>query len=278
MFFDVHAHIQDALFGTVDWDLYSQKYGLSKILCNGTGEDDWAKVIHLSDQFSSVHPMLGVHPWLVHEQSKDWADLLRDYLQHSNAGLGEIGLDKWVRNVDFELQKEFFVKQLDIAHELQLPVTIHCLKAFGHLINLLNSRQRPPKGFLLHSYSGPLELIDEFIELGAYFSFSAYFLNDRKINQRQLFKEIPINRILIESDAPHMAGPQKWMQLQSENHSFLLAQNLSQTEPAIVLPVYESLAQIHSVPLEQLKKNISTNFHQLFGGNVKMDFPNKNRI
>ena len=111
-----------------------------------------------------------------------------------------------------------FTTQLDLASQRNLPLSIHCLKAWGPLIEILESRPLPQRGFLMHSYSGSAELIPRLAKLGAYFSFSGYFLHPRKQNVRDAFSSVPLDRLLIETDAPDMLPPHDCVDHPLEKH------------------------------------------------------------
>ncbi len=123
------------------------------------------------------------------------------------SAVGEIGLDRWKPDLPYAGQEEIFLAQLQLAAERNLPVSIHCLQAWGRLHELLRDHPRPARGFVLHSFGGPAEMIPAFAKLGAYFSFPGYFLHERKLRQRETFKHVPPDRLLIETDAPDQLLP-----------------------------------------------------------------------
>ena len=96
-------------------------------------------------------------------------------LDAHSAAVGEIGLDRWKEGLNYEGQEDVFVTQLRIAAERNLPASIHCLKAWGRILELLQEGPVPERGFLLHSYGGPTEMVQAFAQLGAYFSFQVIF-------------------------------------------------------------------------------------------------------
>src|SRR5690606_11232155 len=112
-----------------------------------------------------------------------------------------------IENPDLPAQEEVFVRQLELAAERNVPATIHCLKAWGRLNEILRAEKRPACGFLLHSYGGPAEMVRGFAGLGAFFSISGHFANERKSRQRETFRSVPLDRLLIETDAPDMPLP-----------------------------------------------------------------------
>lgn len=208
---DAHNHLQDSRFDGIRNQIIDQMIasGITRCVVNGTSPDDWPKVAELASQHPDlIIPSFGLHPWK--PPTSDWLDQLKHYLDTTpNACVGECGLDRWIKNFDLNLQIDVFTAQLDLAATRNLPLSIHCLKAWGPLLDILESRPLPERGFLLHSYGGSAELVPRFVKLGAYYSFSGYFLHDRKQSVRTAFKAVPSNRLLFESDAPDMAPPEK---------------------------------------------------------------------
>ncbi len=257
MFVDAHAHLQNFPNQlNYDWDAYLKFFSIDSIVCNGTGLKDWESVHILSSSSSRIVPAYGVHPWKVMDQPDNWLDCLERYLSNDRALIGEIGLDKWVRDSDFELQKVFFMKQLELGIELKCPIVVHCLKAFGHLNKFLGRYEKIPAGFLLHSYGGPKEFVSNFLKKGAYFSFSAYFLREHKGAVREIFREIPLERILLETDAPDMKGPDFLYDKKVNSPSWIDALN----PPAIISRIYEEFAKLYKLPLEDLVKQMNVNY------------------
>jgi len=216
---DAHNHLQDRRFEGIREDLITTMiaHGVSRCVVNGTSPEDWPQVAQLAALYPElVIPSFGLHPWKT--PSPNWQQQLTSYLDTvPHACIGECGLDRWIKGYDIELQREVFTAQLDLASQRNLPLSIHCLKAWGLLIEILESRPLPQRGFLLHSYSGSAELIPRLAELGAYFSFSGYFLHQRKQNVRDAFSAVPSERLLIETDAPDMLPPKNGIDHPLEN-------------------------------------------------------------
>ena len=178
---------------------------------NGTQESDWNAVSDLAASDSRIVPSFGLHPWHVARRTRDWIKVLEQSLTaYPQAGIGEIGLDRWVRDHDLVMQTEVFLAQLALAASGNRPVTIHCIQAWGALWDALSTRPVPERGFLLHAYGGPGEMAKGFLQRGARFSFNAYFLHPRKSAQREVFREIPLDRLLIETDAPDLTPPDSY--------------------------------------------------------------------
>ena len=254
MLFDSHNHLQNHRFDQHRDDLISEmrRVGISRCVVNGTTESDWPKVKRLAqDHPDLVIPSYGLHPWHLKQRSDHWLNTLADLLIESpNAAIGECGLDRWLRDHDIGLQLPIFQKHLDLAVQFDRPITIHCLKAWGPLLTLLKQGTVLPTRLLLHSYSGSLETAKELLKLGAHFSFSGYLLNSRKAKVQEIFRQLPADRILVETDAPDMRPPSPNYQLEDLNH------------PANLKDIVIQCAQVLNIPTEQFAQN-SRNFFNI---------------
>ncbi len=206
--FDAHNHLHDARLDDPAIMLAAMREaGVEHCVVNATCEADWPAVEALAIGFpETVTPAFGIHPWKADTVSDGWRERLAAMLQkHPRAVIGECGLDRWVASPSVEVQLPVFETQLDLARETDRPVVIHCLKAWGPLIDALSAH--PPPRFLMHSFNGSLETARRLLPLGAWFSFSGHFLHQRKEAVRQVFKELTRDRILVETDAPDMLPP-----------------------------------------------------------------------
>ncbi|MGC9451018.1 MAG: TatD family hydrolase, partial [Oceanipulchritudo sp.] len=127
---------------------------------NGTHPDDWAAVRALEQRGGTgLLRAYGVHPWRVGDLPDDWERQLREYLDSGAASIGEIGLDHWKEPRDEQRQMDVFERQLQLAHETGLAPTIHCLRAWGLLIDILRAGPALPHGFLVHGFGGSREVL-----------------------------------------------------------------------------------------------------------------------
>jgi len=276
-YYDAHNHLQDEWLAP-HLDSIAQQLGglgLRGAVVNGTCEDDWARVSELSRRFPWVLPSFGLHPWDTGNRSPDWLKKLAMVLEaHPAAGVGEIGLDRWIidrarpddprltglRRAPLDEQIEVFSAQLKLAARDNRPATVHCLDAWGALDQVLRKTPVPARGFLLHAYSGPAEMVRGFVELGAYFSFNGSFLDERHARHRETFKLIPRERLLVETDAPAMPLPEPLRTYklppsptgETVNH------------PGNIEAAYASLAGLLGLPLYDLTIQIETNFSRFF--------------
>ena len=176
------------------------------------------------------------------------------------ATIGEIGLDRWIAGHDDAAQRNVFERQIALAAERNLPATIHCLRAWGPLWEIVRAHPLPARGFLLHAYGGSAEMVRGFVERGAYFSFSPAFLHERKAAQREIFRQIPSDRLLVETDAPDMLPPPE-----RNAHPLTDTAGCVINHPANLLVAYAALAELRGLDLPVLATQVEENFTQLFG-------------
>lgn len=259
-YYDAHCHLQDERIAQeieeVLW-LY-RDLGVRQVVVNGTSDADWRRVAALCEGSDVLRPSFGLHPWKVGEADGEWRSLLSEmWDQYPVSGVGEIGLDRWVKGHDLSIQEPAFLWQLDQGLERGFPVSIHCLQAWGRMLQLLKERSLPSRGFLLHSYGGPKEMVKAFADLGAYFSISAYFAHERKYKQREALRQIPLDRLLIETDAPDMRGPDGCC-----GYSVGVKKELN--HPANIVSVYRFVAQLFEVSEEALAAQVEENYQRFF--------------
>lgn len=209
MVVDAHNHAQDARLDAARGGMAAAwtRAGLDFAVVNGTCEADWGRVRDLTAGDPRLLPGYGLHPWFVDQAEPGWQARLQHLLESGAAGVGEIGLDHWKTGLDRSRQEEAFLWQFELAARLGLPASVHCLRAFGRLRALLDGRPTPRCGWLLHAYGGPVEMIPAFAEMGACFSFSGGFLHAARSARMEVFRQVPRDRLLVETDAPDMPGP-----------------------------------------------------------------------
>lgn len=262
---DAHNHLHDARLAPFRAELIAEleTAGIEAAVVNGTQEEDWAAVAALAKERPWVRPAFGLHPWYVSARSPRWRERLAELLaEFTNASLGEIGLDRWKEGYDMAAQMEVFRAQWALASEHARAVTVHCLKAWGALWDFVREAPAAPRGFLLHSYGGAAEMVEGFAKHGAYFSFSGYFLQERKAAQRAVFREIPLERLLVETDAPDMLPPA------APGVRLLAGGTLN--SPANLEFCYRGLAELRAMAVDELAEQVADNFARLFGPPVQL--------
>lgn len=274
--YDAHNHLQDDRFGGRQEDLLAacRQLGVARMVVNGSCESDWPQVRGLAQQHPEVLPSFGYHPWYLHERTPDWLDNLARLLDAVPGAVGEIGLDRWKPELPYEGQEDAFVAQLRLGAERDLPVSIHCLQAWGRLLALLKSEPRPARGVLLHSYGGPKEMVEPFTNLGAYFSLPGYYAHERKARQREAFKSVPPDRLLIETDAPDQllpapnqveTGGWNWPRRAEVYELTEAVTGKPLNHPANLPAVYAFAAELFGESVKALAARVEENFLRFFG-------------
>jgi TatD DNase family protein len=276
-FHDAHNHLQDEALLPYRERLLQElpALGCDGMVVNGTNEEDWVEVAALASRADWIIPSFGLHPWDCGNAGPQWIDTLQSQLcANPRAVIGEIGLDRWIldrakpddprlaglRRAPIEEQMHCFLWQLALACELNRPVSIHCLDAWGPLLECMKKISLPKRGFLLHAYAGPPDMVQAFANMGAFFSFNGSFLDPRRKQAQAAFRLVPEERLLMETDAPAMPLPPPWAK-----HTLPLGREGTQlNHPGNIASVYEGFASLYAMNLEDLKAICARNFRTLF--------------
>jgi len=256
---DSHNHLHFPRLGEATALLASLRdAGVARCVVNATAEAEWAAVAALAVvDPERIVPAFGIHPWHAPEVSGLWQERLAGWLERfPQAGVGECGLDRSAAAPEEELQWPVFLAQLRLAREWQRTLTIHCVKAWGLLFEAL-AVEAPPPRFVLHGFSGSVETARRLLPLGAYFSFCGEFLQPRRAAVLETFRQLPPERILLETDAPDMLPPPAWV-----SHPLAHCCN----HPANLPAIGSGLAAALGMPVAALAKLTTNNARECFGG------------
>lgn len=259
---DSHNHLQDERLNSMRDAVMNEcrAQGVIATVVNGACPEDWSLVADLAKRYGHVIPCFGVHPWYINNVPADWRETLIRFLDEIPSAIGEVGIDGWRKEFDSELQERIFSTQLQIAAEKNLPLSIHGLRKWGRLLEILSRGPRPECGFLLHSYGGPIDMIKPFTKLGAYFSCPGFFLQAGREMKLAVFKEVPRERLLLETDAPDQRLP-------DELDRYQICDSISGiriNHPANIRAVYLGVAALRGTSVEELAGQVESNFRVLF--------------
>ena len=256
MFVDSHAHIDGPEFDADRDDIVERARlaGVSVILNVGTGDPHAGvleRAVELGKKYESVYTAIGTHP---HDARfyDDKAEERIKTLVHDEHVLawGEIGLDFHYDNSPRDVQVEVFKRQLRAARECDLPVVIHTREAESETIEILKSDyEGAERRGIFHCFSGSMELAQRAIELGFMISFSGIVTFKKADELREVAKQVPLNRLLIETDCPYLTP---------------IPYRGKRNEPAYVVEVARCLAGIHGVDIEEIGRQTSENFTSFF--------------
>ncbi len=258
MLFDTHCHFD---FDAFDDDRSSflrraRESGITKMLVPGVSPGSWARQARVMAECRS-YGAVGIHPFWAHEVTRAALAPALEQLEARLAdatmvAVGECGLDRARTGrgaAPLEWQAELLVRQLEIAHRRELPVILHCVRAHGHMIEILERLGPLQRGGVLHAYSGPPELVPRYAELGMYFGFGGAVTRPAFTRSRRALLEVPRDRLVLETDAPDQAP------------SWAAPPN----QPAELRRIAQAIAGILGVPLESLAQQTTQNATRLFG-------------
>ncbi|MDO8946379.1 MAG: TatD family hydrolase [Desulfocapsaceae bacterium] len=259
-YLDSHCHLQEKGLPQVTDGIMARarNAGVARMLCNTTCEADWQTVGDLAASRQEVIPFLGIHPWFAENAGTGWEERLRGMLKQIPAGIGETGLDKCCRT-DFLRQQQIFETQLLIASELKRPLVIHCVKAWGKLLEILEAyaSQLPP--MMIHSFAGSRETLQRLIRLGCFISFSGRLIADSKLHP--CFLATPLANLLLETDSQGQPGVASTMN--EAGATDVPAQPYNQIlfsdEPAAISHLYQLAARMRGMVLDEFCQGIWRN-------------------
>lgn len=205
---DTHVHLNDErLSPHIDEIVGSMPSdGISALINVGYDIPSSELALKQAENYDGVYCALGVHP---HDAST-YDRAAEEFLVKASSSpkcvaIGEIGLDYYYDLSPRAVQKDVFVRQLDLAHSLKKPVVIHLRDAYGDMLPLLKeNKDKLEYGVLLHCYSGSAEMLKEFCKLGAYFAYGGAITFKNATEKPAVVRATPIDRLLLETDCPYM--------------------------------------------------------------------------
>jgi TatD DNase family protein len=259
--FDSHCHLDASEYDADRAEVIARARaaGMVGIMVPGYEPSEWRELKALCASDPMLCCGIGLHPWYVHELDEAArADALKELPQviaeQGAVAVGEFGLDavKAKRGgASMDVQKQVVARHLQVARELKLPVIVHCVRAHGALLALLEAGGRLPRGGVMHSYGGPPDLVGRYAKLGLSFSFAGIVTRSVAAKARAALAAVPLEKLMVESDGPDQPP---------EGHPG------TRTEPCDILRVLQVAAEVRTEGLEELKRVTSENARALFSG------------
>jgi TatD DNase family protein len=256
MLIDSHCHLDGKAF---DEDREAvldsaRAVGVEAFLAIGTGDGppDLEVAVRLADAHADVWATVGVHPHDAAKAEAGTVDELRGLCVHEKViAIGEIGLDYHYDFSPQEVQRRVFVEQMALAEELRLPISIHTREAWDDTIEMLRSHWAPTGlSGILHCFTGTTEQAQACLEMGFYIALGGVVTFKRNDDLRDTAKTIPLDRLLVETDAPYLTP---------EPH-----RKIRRNEPRFVVDTARRLAEVRGEDFDDLTRATTANFRRLF--------------
>ena len=253
-YIDVHCHLDGGFYGDIG-ALISKlnAVGVQEVIAVGCNLDTSVFAREQSEKFPSVGFTVGIHPTELQDFDKNALVRLAELAAHPRCvAIGEIGLDYHYPETDKAAQRAAFTAQLELAHELGLPVQIHSRDCAEDMLCLLKEKRELLKeGFLLHCYSHSTEMSEEFLKLGAYFSFGGTSTWSGSKKARRTIAALPSDRLLTETDSPYLAPKSRY--------------GAFPNTPESIPEILENMAAVRGVSAEEMSETVYKNALALFG-------------
>ena len=200
---DTHAHLQE--YENVEDVIFNAKQaGVEKIVCVGYDIASSQKAVELSEKYSEVYAIVGIHLSELNDLAKNYLEILENLAKYQKVvAIGEIGLDYHYDGFSKEVQKQVFMEQIELAHKLQLPICIHSRDATGDLVTILQDKSKIlSNGGILHCFSESFETYEIVKKLGFKISIGGVLTYKNATNVREVISKIPLEDIVLETDSP----------------------------------------------------------------------------
>ena len=251
-FFDSHSHYNDEKFDKDRKELIKNVFdaGVTKTVCIGYNLESSQKAVDIVKDYKFLYATAGISPNDIDGVEIDEINTICQIANDSKVvAIGEIGLDYYWNKDNKELQKQFFIRQIELADELDLPITIHCRDAVMDTLDILKNKINPKKHGIFHCCMLNKELIKEAVKLGFYISFSGN-VTFKSAKPHDAVLEVPIDKILIETDSPYLT-PEPFRG--------------QRNDPRNVKLVAKKIAEIRNMSLEEFAKISYENAMRIYG-------------
>lgn len=249
---DTHCHLDAAEFDA-DRDavaLAAQRKGLVRIVVPAVERANFETVLQLARRLPVCAPALGIHPLYVGRAEEGDLEALNSLLDDASVvAVGEIGLDSFIEGQDIARQELFYCAQLRLAREFELPVILHVRRAVDAILKQL--RRFKVRGGIAHAFNGSRQQADQFIKLGFKLGFGGAMTFERALRIRELARQLPLEAIVLETDAPDIAP--EWIRKQRNS-------------PVELPRIAQVLADLRQMPLAEVAKTTTENANTVLPG------------
>ncbi|MSR58732.1 MAG: TatD family deoxyribonuclease [Planctomycetaceae bacterium] len=250
---DTHCHLDEAAFDVDRADVVARATaaGIARLVSIGTTAATSRRAVEIAAQFPTVYAVVGIQPnYAAQAAPADWEAIEQLAGAPKVVGIGETGLDRYWDYAGLDVQVDYFRRHLALAQRLDRPFVVHCREADADVVAEL--RRAAEQGVLrgvMHSFTGGPQTARDCLDLGLSISFAGMVTFKKSQALREVVREIPLDRLLVETDAPYLA-PQPMRG--------------KRNEPAFVRATAECLADLLGMPLDEFARQTTQNACRLF--------------
>lgn len=251
---DTHCHIDVEDFDPDRNEVLARcrQQGIARIVVPAVLSSSWQSLLDLCRRESGLLPALGLHPVYLTQHSDTDIESLAAWVEREKpVAVGEIGLDYFVETLDRERQQHLFESQLQVARDADLPIILHVRKAHDQV--LVTLKRFKVRGGIAHAFNGSLQQAEQYIDLGFKLGFGGMLTYERSNKLRRLAKELPLDVLVLETDAPDMT---------------VAAHHGERNSPEYLLDCLHSLAEVRGEDPLQVAAATTRNAEQVLGLSV----------
>lgn len=244
---DSHCHLDSDQFSADRIDVIDNchRLGITKMVIPATDASGWLQLLMLCETQKGLYPALGLHPMFIASHKDKDIKLLQQWINDHRqqvVAVGEIGLDYYDKQLDRKRQQTLFEAQLHIAQDSDLPVILHVRKAHDRVLKTL--KRIPVKAGIVHAFSGSEQQAQRYIDMGFKLGFGGTVTYEKSRRIRQLAIDLPMEAIVLETDAPDMVV--------SSHHG-------ERNSPEYLVEILETLSGLRDVTKKQIAKQTTQN-------------------
>lgn len=250
---DSHCHINDNLYkeNPEEYIKNAENSGVFQFLVVGFDKASSVDAVNISKQFNGCYAAVGIHPSDIKKRKENDLEEIRKLAKDEKViAIGEIGLDYyWDKDEAIKAeQRKYFIEQIKIANELDLPISIHCREAIDDCLQILKENPVKKVG-IMHCFAGSVESAKEFIKLGFLLGFGGTVTFKNAVRPKEVVASVPSDSYVLETDAPYLTpDPHRG----KENHSKYL------------YLIRNKIAELRGISPEQVEKETNENFKRVF--------------
>lgn len=252
MFIDTHVHLNADQYENDAEEVIQRALdaGVKKMVVVGFDRKTISKAMELIETYPFIYGVIGWHPVDAVDCTEEDLQWIKELAAHPKiVGIGETGLDYYWDKSPKDIQQELFRKQIQLAKDVQLPIVIHNRDATGDVVRILQEEQASEAGGIMHCYGGSVETARQCIDMNFYISLGGPVTFKNAKMPKEVAKEIPLDKLLIETDAPYLAP-----------HPYRGKRN----EPSYVPLVAEEIARLKEISVEEVAKQTTANAKKIF--------------